>query len=62
MHRGDKRDSLNVPLEDTALLHELELLARLMVAANHCTGRLGEGEVDALLAKPTRAECLSEDS
>jgi len=61
MGRGDKRDSLSVPLEDTALLHELELLARLMVAANDCTGRLGKGEVDALLAKPTRPESPGED-
>ena len=59
-NRGE-RDSLRVSLEDTALLAELELLSRLIIAANECEGRLGKETIDALLAGPTRAEAPDED-
>ena len=51
-----QRDSLNVPLEDTDLLDELELLSRFIVAANQCQGRLVEQTIDSLLSEPPRTE------
>ena len=51
-----QRDSLNVRLEDTVLLDELELLSRFIVAANQCQGRLVERTIDCLLSEPTRTE------
>lgn len=51
-----EKDFLSVPLEDTALLEEVELLSRLIVAANEFKGPLGDEAVDALLAEPTQAE------
>jgi hypothetical protein len=43
------RDPLDVPLEDAELLHEVHLLAELIVAAGERERRLAETEVDRLL-------------
>lgn len=51
-----QRDSLNVPLEDTVLLDELELLSRFIVAANQSQGRLVQLTIDCLLSEPIRTE------
>lgn len=45
-----------MPLEDTALLEEVELLSRLIVAVNESEGPLGDEAIDVLLAEPTQAE------
>ena len=61
---GDRceRDLFNVSLVDTVLLDELELLSRLMVAANECEDRLGATAIDALLAAPaSRADSPGEN-
>ena len=51
---GDRceRDLFNVSLVDTVLLDELELLSRLMVAANGCEDQPVATAIDALLAAP----------
>jgi|1185.fasta_scaffold396380_2 hypothetical protein len=48
--RGD--DSLDVSLEDTALLDEVGLLAELIVAAQDSDGRLDDDAIDRVLGLP----------
>lgn len=55
MGRREDKDALNVPLEDRVLLEELELLSRLMVAANQSDGPLCRATLDALLNQPPPA-------
>jgi hypothetical protein len=42
-------DQLNVPLEDTELLAEVELTTNLIIAASESEASLSQSEVDALL-------------
>ena len=42
-------DHLDVPLEDAALLEEVELISALMIAASEAEERLDKGEIDRLL-------------
>ncbi|WP_148576104.1 hypothetical protein [Nocardioides caldifontis] len=42
-------DHLDVPLEDAALLEEVELISALMIAASESEEKLGEHEIDRLL-------------
>ena len=42
-------DHLDVPLEDAALLEEVELISSLMIAASETDGKLAGPEVDRLL-------------
>jgi hypothetical protein len=42
-------DHLDVPLEDAALLEEVELISALMIAASESDEKLDEHEIDRLL-------------
>ena len=42
-------DHLDVPLEDGALLEEVELVSTLIVAASENEGRLDDSEIDRIL-------------
>ncbi len=42
-------DHLDVPLEDTALLEEVELISTLMIAASENDDRLCQEQIDRLL-------------
>jgi hypothetical protein len=42
-------DQLNVPLEDSELLAELELTTNLIIAASESDCSMGQAEVDRLL-------------
>jgi hypothetical protein len=42
-------DQLDVPLEDSALLEEVELIAALMIAASESPERLDQGTIDEVL-------------
>jgi hypothetical protein len=42
-------DQLNVPLEDSELLAEVELTTNLIIAASESEATLGQDEVDRLL-------------
>lgn len=57
MGQREDRDALSVPLEDSELLEELELLARLMIAANHSEGPLCQTALDGLLHEPPAPSC-----
>ncbi|MDX6326569.1 MAG: hypothetical protein QOK15_2923 [Nocardioidaceae bacterium] len=45
-------DQLDVPLEDSALLEEVELISTLIIAASENDGHLDQGEIDRLLGVP----------
>lgn len=47
--RMDNVDPLDVDLEDTELLGEVELTAALIVAANQAKAHLSESEIDQIL-------------
>ncbi|MDX6327207.1 MAG: hypothetical protein QOK15_3561 [Nocardioidaceae bacterium] len=49
---GVVADQLNVPLEDSELLAEVELTTNLMIAACESTRPLPQDEVDRLLGLP----------
>jgi hypothetical protein len=49
-NRGE--DSLDVSLEDTALLDEVGLLADLIVAAQDAEGPLDDKDIDRVLGLP----------
>jgi hypothetical protein len=53
--RGVVDDSLNVPLEDTELLAEVELTTNLIIAASESEASLTQEQVDALLGLTARA-------
>ena len=42
-------DQLDVPLEDSALLEEVELISTLIIAASENEGHLDENQIDQLL-------------
>jgi len=42
-------DHLDVPLEDAALMEEVELISTLMIAASENDEHLDQGEIDRLL-------------
>ncbi len=42
-------DQLDVPLEDTVLMEEVELISTLMIAASENDGQLEPAEIDRLL-------------
>ena len=42
-------DQLDVPLEDSALLEEVELISTLIIAASENEGHLDQGQIDNLL-------------
>ena len=42
-------DQLDVPLEDAALLEEVELISTLMIAASENDGQLDSSQIDRLL-------------
>ncbi len=42
-------DHLDVPLEDTALLEEVELISALMIAASEHDDHLNQSQIDDLL-------------
>ena len=46
-------DHLDVPLEDAALLEEVELISALMIAASESEEKLGATEIDRLLGLST---------
>ena len=46
-------DQLNVPLEDTELLAEVELTTNLIIAASESESTLDQGEVDRILGLDT---------
>lgn len=46
---GVMDDQLNVPLEDTELLAEVELTTNLIIAASEADAELPQDEVDRLL-------------
>lgn len=43
------QDPLEVSLEDTELLAEVEMLTDLIIAATHAEGDLGRDDIDAIL-------------
>jgi hypothetical protein len=45
-------DQLDVPLEDSALLEEVELISTLIIAASENDGHLDQGQIDRLLGVP----------
>jgi hypothetical protein len=47
-------DHLDVPLEDAALLEEVELISALMIAASESDEKLDEHEIDRLLGLSER--------
>jgi hypothetical protein len=48
-------DQLDVPLEDSTLLEEVELISTLIIAASENDGQLDQGQIDQLLGiAPTR--------
>ncbi|WP_310962175.1 hypothetical protein [Nocardioides terrisoli] len=55
-------DPLDVELEDSALLSEVEITAALIVAANQAKGPLSLAEIDAVLGLPDRSETTPIDS
>jgi hypothetical protein len=42
-------DQLDVPLEDSALLEEVELISTLIIAASENDGQLDQAQIDQLL-------------
>lgn len=42
-------DTRPQPLEDSALLSEIELLTDIIIAATHCAGPLPQADIDAAL-------------
>ena len=48
-------DQLDVPLEDSALLEEVELISTLIIAASENEGHLDQTQIDELLglSQPT---------
>ncbi|MGZ4494404.1 MAG: hypothetical protein ACXVWU_06875 [Nocardioides sp.] len=46
-------DQLNVPLEDSELLAEVELTTNLIIAASESDSKLSQAEVDELLGLET---------
>jgi hypothetical protein len=46
-------DHLDVPLEDSALLEELELISTLMIATSEYDEHLDQSQIDRLLGLPT---------
>jgi hypothetical protein len=42
-------DQLDVPLEDSELLEEVEMVSTLMLAASENDQRLDQGEIDKIL-------------
>ena len=57
----DGGDQLDVPLEDSALLEEVELISALMIAASESREHLDQDAIDSVLGVPARrpTECLS---
>jgi hypothetical protein len=49
-------DQLNVPLEDSELLAEVELTTNLIIAASEAESRLDQDEVDRLLGVEHRPD------
>jgi hypothetical protein len=47
-------DQLNVPLEDQALLEEVELISTLMIATSEYDEHLDQSQIDRLLGLPAR--------
>ena len=47
-------DQLDVPLEDSTLLEEVELVSALMIAASDNEGHLDQQAIDQLLGVPQR--------
>ena len=45
-------DHLDVPLEDTVLMEEVELISTLMIAASEAEGQLEQNQIDRLLGVP----------
>ena len=45
-------DQLNVPLEDSELLAEVELTTNLIIAASESDGPLDQDQIDQLLGLP----------
>ena len=45
-------DQLDVPLEDSALLEEVELISTLIIAASETDGQLDKAQIDRLLGVP----------
>ena len=48
-------DHLDVPLEDDALLEEVELISTLMIAASEADERLDQSQIDRLLGLSDKA-------
>lgn len=56
-------DQLNVPLEDTDLLAEVELTTNLIIAASEADDTLSQEQIDQLLGVvPTRDTTLGPDA
>ncbi len=45
-------DHLDVPLEDPALMEEVELISTLMIAASEAEGDMEQSKIDELLGVP----------
>ncbi len=45
-------DHLDVPLEDPALMEEVELISTLMIAASEAEGDMEQSQIDELLGVP----------